>query len=146
MIDLLVVDDNPANLRLLTGLLREHGYGVRVAQTGTLALGTVAQQPPDLILLDIKMPGMDGFEVCAELKRRPESREIPIIFISALVDPLDKVRAFEAGGMDYITKPFEAAEVLARVRTTSAWCKSLGKFARGKSSSAHYWSLQLKEF
>lgn len=115
--DLLVVDDTPANLRLLTELLREYGYTVRGALSGALALGAVAQQPPDLILLDIKMPGMDGFEVCAELKRRPEAREIPIIFISALDDLLDKVHAFEAGGADYITKPFEAPEVLARVRT-----------------------------
>jgi two-component system, cell cycle response regulator len=115
--DLLVVDDTAANLQLLTSLLREQGYKVRAALDGPLALEAVAQSPPDLILLDIKMPGMDGFEVCAELKRQSGSRDIPIIFISAQDDPQDKVRAFEAGGMDYITKPFQEAEVLVRVRT-----------------------------
>ena len=115
--DLLVVDDTPANLQLLTGLLREQGYVVRAALNGELALKAVVQQPPDLILLDIKMPGMDGFEVCAELKRRSESRDIPVIFISALSDTQDKVRAFEMGGADYITKPFHESEVLARIRT-----------------------------
>ena len=115
--DLLVVDDTPANLQLLTGLLCDQGYVVRGALNGKLALEAVAQQPPDLILLDIRMPEMDGFEVCAELKRRPESRKIPIIFISALTDIGDKVRAFESGGVDYVTKPFQDSEVLVRVRT-----------------------------
>ncbi|MCU7935221.1 MAG: PAS domain S-box protein [Candidatus Thiodiazotropha sp. (ex Dulcina madagascariensis)] len=115
--DLLVVDDTPESLKLLTSLLREQGYSVRAALNGSMALGSVVIQPPDLILLDIKMPEMDGFEVCAELKRREESRDIPIIFISAQDEPRDKVLAFELGGVDYITKPFEANEVLARVRT-----------------------------
>ena len=115
--ELLVVDDTLANLQLLTGLLRAHGHRARGAVNGELALGAVAQQLPDLILLDVKMPKMDGFAVCAELKRRPETREIPVIFISALDDPQDKVRAFEAGGVDYITKPFVESEVLARVHT-----------------------------
>ncbi|MCU7925955.1 MAG: PAS domain S-box protein [Candidatus Thiodiazotropha sp. (ex Dulcina madagascariensis)] len=112
-----MVDDTPESLKLLTSLLREQGYSVRAALNGSMALGSVVIQPPDLILLDIKMPEMDGFEVCAELKRREESRDIPIIFISAQDEPRDKVLAFELGGVDYITKPFEANEVLARVRT-----------------------------
>ena len=120
--DLLVVDDTPANLRLLTGFLREHGYAVRAAVNGAQALTAVERQRPDLILLDIKMPGMDGFEVCTELKNRPESRDIPVIFISALGDAGDKVRAFDSGGVDYIIKPFQQAEVLARVRTHLHLC------------------------
>jgi PAS domain S-box-containing protein len=116
--DLLMVDDTPANLDLLGSLLEAQGYEVRAALDGLSALAAVsAAEPPDLILLDIRMPGMDGFAVCAELKRRPESQEIPVIFLSALDDPRDKVRAFEVGGVDYITKPFQAPEVLARVDT-----------------------------
>jgi signal transduction histidine kinase len=115
--DLLVVDDTPANLKLLTGLLREAGYKVRGAMSGKLALGAIEQLPPELILLDIKMPEMDGFELCERLKQVKEHRDIPIIFISALDDPKDKVHAFNAGGVDYITKPVEPAEVLARVNT-----------------------------
>ena len=128
--DILVVDDTPANLQLLTGLLRERGYRVRAALNGALALGAVEQRPPELILLDIKMPEMDGFEVCAELKRWERSRDIPIIFISALDDPRDKVRAFESGGVDYITKPFEEAEVVARVGTQLAVARSAHELER----------------
>lgn len=115
--DILVVDDVPENLRVVIGLLKETGYKARGVPNGELALLAVAKQPPDLILLDIRMPGMDGFQVCEALRERPESREIPIIFLSALTDTADKQRAFEAGGVDYITKPFQAAEVLARINT-----------------------------
>ena len=115
--NLLLVDDTPENLRVLSKLLSDQGYEVRGALSGELALDSVAQHLPDLILLDIKMPEMDGFAVCAELKRRSDTRDIPIIFISALDDPQDKVHAFAAGGVDYITKPFEESEVSARVRT-----------------------------
>jgi len=115
--DLLLVDDTPANLHLLSSLLRQRGYNIRATLSGKLALDAVKIQVPDLILLDIKMPEMDGFEVCAELKRHPESREIPVIFISALDEPMDKVRAFELGGVDFIGKPFEPTEVFARVQT-----------------------------
>lgn len=114
---ILVVDDEPANLRLLTDLLVPEGYEVQPALSGRLALSLMGHLCPDLILLDIMMPGMDGFEVCAELKRRPESRHIPIIFISALNDSSNKVKAFDAGGADYITKPFQIGEILARIRT-----------------------------
>jgi DNA-binding NtrC family response regulator len=115
--EILVVEDTPASLRLLTELLTQHGYRVRPASGGALALKSVAAKTPDLILLDISMPGMDGYEVCRRLKADEQSSRIPVIFISAFGDTCQKVTGFEAGGIDYITKPFEAEEVLARVRT-----------------------------
>lgn len=115
--DILLVDDTPANLRLLTDLLVEHGYRIRPASDGELALKSVAAKAPDLILLDISMPGLDGYEVCRRLKADEQSRRIPVIFISAFGDTRQKIAGFEAGGVDFITKPFEAEEVLARVRT-----------------------------
>lgn len=115
--NILVVDDTPANLRLLTNLLRESGYEVRPASNGHLALRTVESILPDLILLDIMMPDLDGYEVCQRLKSSERSRNVPIIFISAINETMDKVKAFNLGGVDYITKPFEPEEVLARVRT-----------------------------
>jgi PleD family two-component response regulator len=114
---ILVVDDNSANLKLLSNILTAQGYKVRPAPDGQLALRSVAVEQPDLILLDIKMPWMDGYEVCRRLKADEKHREIPVIFISALDDTADKLKGFEAGGVDYITKPFEPAEVLARVQT-----------------------------
>jgi formate hydrogenlyase transcriptional activator len=115
--DILVVDDTPANLRLLTDLLAKHGYRVRPASDGALALKSVTAKIPDLILLDVSMPDMDGYEVCRRLKADEKSSRIPVIFISAFGDTHQKVAGFEAGGIDYITKPFEAEEVLVRVRT-----------------------------
>ena len=115
--DILVVDDTPENLRVVIGLLKEAGHKARGVPNGALALQAVAKQPPDLILLDIRMPAMDGFQVCEALQQQAASRDIPIIFLSALTDAADKQRAFEAGGVDYITKPFQAKEVLARVGT-----------------------------
>jgi DNA-binding NtrC family response regulator len=115
--EILVVDDTPANLRLLTELLTRQNYHVRPASNGALALKSVAAKIPDLILLDVNMPGMDGYEVCRRLKADEKSGRIPVIFISAFGDTRQKVTGFEAGGVDYITKPFEAEEVLARVRT-----------------------------
>lgn len=114
---ILVVDDTPANLQLLTGMLKARGYRVKPAPNGELALRGARAAPPDLILLDITMPGMDGFEVCARLKADERLRDIPVLFISALHDTDDKVRAFQAGGVDYVTKPFQLEEVEARVRT-----------------------------
>lgn len=114
--DILVVDDTPANLRLLTDLLAQHGYRVRPASDGALALKSVVAKTPDLILLDISMPDLDGYEVCRRLKADEKNSRIPIIFISAFGDTQQKVKGFEVGGVDYITKPFEAEEVLARVR------------------------------
>jgi PleD family two-component response regulator len=113
--NILVVDDTPANLNVLSSILTQQGYKVRPANSGELALMVTQHAPPDLILLDIQMPGLDGFEVCKRLKEHHQTRDIPIIFISALDDVLDKVEAFEVGGADYITKPFQILEVLARV-------------------------------
>src|SRR5438046_1571476 len=114
---ILIVDDNANNLSLLAGLLREAGYRVRAATSGVRALEGIILQPPELIMLDITMPEMDGFEVCRRLKAGEATRSIPVIFISALDDVFDKVKAFETGGVDYVTKPFQAAEVLARVES-----------------------------
>ncbi|MEC4983856.1 MAG: diguanylate cyclase [Oscillatoria sp. PMC 1068.18] len=118
--DLLIVDDNPHNLRLLATLLVEKGYKVRKAINGQLALTAVRTTHPELILLDINMPEINGFEVCKQLKANPETSEIPIIFLSALNEAVDKVKAFEVGGSDYITKPFQFPEVLARVENQIA--------------------------
>ncbi|MDM8548111.1 response regulator [Candidatus Venteria ishoeyi] len=115
--NILVVDDTPANLNLLGAILKNEGYVVRKLPCGQLALNAIATEPPDLILLDVKMPSMDGYEVCKKLQADPAVRDIPVIFISALQETTDKIQAFSAGGTDYITKPFQAEEVLARVAT-----------------------------
>jgi two-component system, sensor histidine kinase ChiS len=115
--NILVVDDTPANLRLLMGILGKIGYKVRPANNGQRALTTIKKEQPDLILLDIMMPDMDGYQVCEHLKASAQTRDIPVIFISALNETFDKVKAFAVGGVDYITKPFQAEEVLARVKT-----------------------------
>jgi two-component system, sensor histidine kinase and response regulator len=115
--NVIVVDDTPANLQLLTGMLKERGYKVRPVPSGKLALQATKNDPPDLILLDIMMPEMDGYEVCERLKADEKLREIPVIFISALNETMDKVRAFGVGGVDYVTKPFQFEEVAARVST-----------------------------
>ena len=114
--DILLVDDTPANLNVLSTILAQQGYKVRPANSGQVALMVAQHTSPDLILLDIQMPGMDGFEVCRRLKALEHTRDIPVIFISALDEALDKVAAFEAGGVDYIAKPFQILEVLARVQ------------------------------
>ncbi|MGB7085110.1 MAG: response regulator [Phormidesmis sp.] len=113
--DILLVDDTLDNLRVLTALLCQRGYEIRAVTTGSAALMGAAAQPPDLILLDINMPGMNGYEVCEKLKENPQTRSIPIIFISALNEVFDKVKAFTTGGVDYITKPFQVEEVFARI-------------------------------
>jgi PAS domain S-box-containing protein len=113
---ILVVDDTTANLQLLTRLLTAHGYTVHPASDGELALEFVRSTLPDLILLDIRMPGMDGYEVCRRLKADKRTHSIPVIFISILEDECNKIKGFQAGAVDYITKPFQAEEVLARVR------------------------------
>ncbi len=114
---ILIIDDNPANLRLLTTMLLNHGYQARPLLDGTKALKMARNISPDLILLDINMPILNGYEVCKQLKADEKSRDIPVIFISALQESLDKVKAFSTGGIDYITKPFQLEEVLARVQT-----------------------------
>jgi sigma-B regulation protein RsbU (phosphoserine phosphatase) len=115
--DILVVDDVPANLRLLSDMLTEQGYKARSVINGDMALMATRAARPDLILLDINMPGMSGYEVCEHLKADPKTRDIPIIFISALGETEDKIRAFTVGGVDYVAKPFRVEEVLARVET-----------------------------
>lgn len=115
--NILVVDDTPDNLRLLSTLLTERGYHVQAASSGQMALAAAIAQPPDLILLDIRMPQMNGYQVCQALKAEETTCHIPVIFLSALSDATDKVKAFEVGGADYITKPFQVEEVLVRVET-----------------------------
>src|SRR5689334_13948607 len=116
-VNILVVDDTLENLRLLVDILEEQGYEVRPAPNGKLALSGAQGLPPDLILLDIMMPDMDGYQVCSKLKADERTKNIPVIFISAVNEIIDKVKAFEVGGVDYITKPFQVEEVLARVET-----------------------------
>ncbi|MBV5261081.1 response regulator [Synechococcus moorigangaii CMS01] len=113
--DILIVDDVPENLQLLSEILAEKGHEVRQVINGNQALKAVAVDPPDLILLDIKMPVLDGYAVCKTLKANPATAKIPIIFISALNDVFDKVKAFSLGGVDFINKPFDMYEVLIRV-------------------------------
>ncbi|MBW4545593.1 MAG: response regulator [Symplocastrum torsivum CPER-KK1] len=113
--NILIVDDTLENLQLLSNTLSTQGYKVRGAAKGQMAIRTARSSPPDLILLDIKMPEMDGYEVCERLKADEQTRDIPVIFISALDEVIDKVRAFQVGGVDYITKPFHVEEVLARI-------------------------------
>jgi two-component system, sensor histidine kinase and response regulator len=111
----LVVDDKPDNLRLLSAILTDQGYEVRQALSGQMALTAAWTRPPDLVLLDIKMPDMNGYQVCEQLKTDERTRHIPIIFLSALDRPPDKIKGFNAGGADYITKPFQESEVVVRV-------------------------------
>jgi two-component system, NtrC family, sensor kinase len=112
---ILTIDDTPDNLHLLTEMLSAQGYKIRIIPNGRLALKSIANNPPDLILLDIIMPDMDGYQVCQQLKASPITQNIPVIFLSGLNETFDKVKAFEVGGVDYITKPFQVQEVLARV-------------------------------
>ncbi len=113
--NILIVDDQIANLKVLNQMLQNKGYKVRKAINGEIALIAIKQEFPDLILLDIMMPEMDGYELCRRLKNSPKTQEIPVIFISALNEVFDKIKAFEIGGIDYITKPFQEGEVLARI-------------------------------
>src|SRR5688572_4201150 len=115
--NILVVDDTPTNLQVLAGMLKDRGYKVRPVPSGKLALLAAGRDPPDLILLDINMPEMNGYEVCEHLKADDVLKGIPVIFISALTEQLDKVKAFAIGGVDYLTKPFQMEELHARVET-----------------------------
>ena len=124
--NLLIVDDSPENLELLCLFLRDEGFEVEVAEDGEAALELVDQTQPDLILLDVVMPGLDGFETCRRLKENPATQEIPVIFMTALVNTSDKVKGFELGAVDHITKPLQPEEVLARI-TTHLTIKNLQK-------------------
>jgi CheY-like chemotaxis protein len=114
---IMVVDDNPANLKLLEDMLRQEGYDIRSFPLGRLALAAAEQEPPDLILLDVNMPEINGYQVCEQLKSKASLRDIPVIFLSALNAVEDKVKGFRSGGVDYISKPFQFEEVQARVET-----------------------------
>lgn len=113
----LIVDDQPVSLKLLVAFLERRGFAVRVASGGEAALILVGQERPDIILLDIMMPVLDGYETCRHLKTTAATADIPIIFITALTEVEDKLKGFEVGGVDYVTKPFQHDEVLARVTT-----------------------------
>ena len=126
----MIVDDTPASLKLLTDTLVSEGYRVRPLNNGELAIRSARMEPPDLILLDVRMPGLDGFEVCRQLREDKDLGAIPVIFISAATDVEDKVAAFRAGGVDYITKPFRREEVLARVTTHMELFKTRQELAR----------------
>ncbi len=115
--DIVVVDDNRDNLRLLSDILQKRGHEPRPVSSGKMALDAICARPPDLVIVDIMMPETDGLEVCRQLKAAESTRDIPVIFISALYELEEKLKAFEAGGVDYITKPFQQAEVIARVET-----------------------------
>lgn len=114
---LLVVDDSPDNLRLMMKIFPEDKYLVRPVADGSLALSAAQADPPDLILLDILMPGVSGFEICSRLKSSESTRDIPVIFISAKDDPMDKKKALDLGAVDFISKPFRAEEIVTRVDT-----------------------------
>ena len=115
--NILIVDDTPTNLAVLVEYLQTYGFGIRIARSGETALQRVAYNAPDIILLDILMPGIDGFETCRQLKANSASSAIPVIFMTSLTSAEDKVRGFEMGAVDYVTKPLQQAEVLARLTT-----------------------------
>jgi PleD family two-component response regulator len=139
-----IVDDKPENLRLLSSVLVKQGYEVRASINGNLALASSRIRPPDLILLDIMMPEMSGYEVCRQLKADEGTREIPVIFLSALSETLDRVKAFSTGGVDYITKPFQVEEVLARVETHLT-IRNLQKELQEKNGQLQERNTQLQE-
>lgn len=141
---ILVVDDKPDNLRLLVSILSEQGYKVRAAPSGKLALSAARALPPDLILLDINMPEMDGYEICRQFKANPQTCQIPVIFLSAWSDVFDKVKAFSVGGVDYITKPFQVEEIVARIQTHLTLC-SLQKTLKQKNETLSQMLNQLQQ-
>jgi DNA-binding response OmpR family regulator len=145
---ILIVDDRPENLKLLVQILDDHGYDTRPALNAQVALGAVEYTQPDLILLDIRMPEMDGFELCKRLKSVKKTRDVPIIFISALEDIDEKVKAFQAGGVDYISRPFQKAEVLARVQThieLSKMRQQMETIVQERTQELEYKTSQLEE-
>ena len=142
--DILVVDDTPANLRLLVVLLNQHGYHARPAISGRLAISGARSMPPDLILLDIMMPDLDGYDVCTQLKADARTREIPVVFVSALDEGVDKARAFAVGGADYIPKPFHPLEVIARV-DNQLRLQATQRQLQARNRQLHQFTANLKE-
>lgn len=138
---IMTIDDSPESLKLLTNILAGQGFEVRQALNGRMALEAIRRQLPDLIILDIRMPEMDGLELCRQLKNDANTRIVPIIFISGLKDSDDKIKAFEAGGLDYITKPFQEAEVLARVKLHLA----LNKMKQNLEELVRHRTIKLEE-
>lgn len=134
--EILVVDDAPDALRLLARLLSDAGYSVRTAPSGELALWTATQRPPDLILLDVRMPGMNGFDVCRCLKQQAATASVPVIFISVASDPDDRIAGFEAGGVDFINKPLVESEMLARVKTHITMALAAREMLRRRKDAA----------
>lgn len=137
--DILIVDDNPDNLAVLAASLQGWGYKTRPVMNGPMALKAAKAAPPDLILLDINMPGMNGYQVCRELKADPELAEIPVIFVSALGETLDKVEAFRVGGVDYITKPIDYQETQARVHTHVTLYQQRRELERRREQELRYY-------
>ena len=133
--EVMVVDDTPASLHLLARILSAEGYTVRPARSGRVAVDSALDHPPDLILLDVAMPEEDGYQVCARLKADERTRPVPVIFVSARDESEAIVRGFSVGGVDYITKPFSASEVLARVRD-SPGTEAVAETARGTEHPA----------
>lgn len=122
---ILIVDDTPKNIQVLGTILRQEGYQINIAQDGLKAIQMAEKVSPDLVLLDVMMPDMDGYETCQRLKQSPETKDIPIIFLTARKEPEDIVKGFEVGGVDYISKPFNSIELLARIRThLDLWYKT----------------------
>jgi DNA-binding response OmpR family regulator len=114
---ILIVDDTPANIQMLMAILKEQGYQLSAATNGRQALAAIEKVRPDLVLMDVMMPEMDGYEACRQIKLLPAGRDLPIIFLTAKTDTADIVRGFELGAVDYVAKPFNAHELLARVST-----------------------------
>ncbi|MEI6820363.1 MAG: hybrid sensor histidine kinase/response regulator [Bacteroidota bacterium] len=139
--NILIVDDVPANLKVLGDILKGEGYKVRPVPNGNLALQVAEKEKPDLILLDIMMPDMNGYEVCSRLKEDPNLNDIPVIFISALNDTKDIVKALNSGGVDYITKPFQAEEVKARVATHLKICKQSKELQKLNAQKDKFFSI-----
>ncbi len=142
--NILVVDDIPNNLTILAEALTNTGYNVFVANSGDRALYQVEHHIPDLILLDILMPGLDGFETCRRLKAKPDTAQIPVVFMTALDDVENTIKGFEAGGVDYINKPFRQAEVLARINTHLS-IHALRQQLEVKNTQLHEKNVQLEE-